>query len=154
MYRPTIWVIGFLCFLLCGIIIFFWLSKNKPATIFEQTSDQETSLPSNTTSSHYTDTPQVSNQVFREILPTDCTNECTAFEKLPDEYVYCQSVCGLSPADHSAPRTPINNHGIEQDIKQKNTAIQEGSLSDCETIKDAALRKACQFRITEDFLEE
>lgn len=151
MQRRTIWIIGFLAFIFCGMVVFFLFSKNQTSVIFEQTTDQEVLPPNRDTPTHHVDTPQVANQVFREILPTDCTNECQVFEKSPDEYVYCQNVCGLTPVH---PPTAITNQSLEQDIQQKNTAIREGNLSGCETIKDAALRKNCQVRITEDFLEE
>ena len=154
MQRRTMWIIGFLAFILCGIVAFFLFSKNQTSVIFEQATDQEVLSPGGDTSTHHIDTPQVSDQVFREILPTDCANECQTFENSPNEYVYCQNVCGLTPANPSNLPTSIANQSLEQDIQQKNTAIQEGDLSNCETIKDAALRKNCQVRITEDLLEK
>lgn len=150
MHRSALWLTLISCLTLGGII--FLTLQQEGGTVFEQ-KNQENKLESTKEDpSEETVTPTSTSPSFVEILPIDCTNECTAFETSPDQYVYCQNVCGLSP-DPATSAPTLTDPNLSKDIEQKDTAIKEGNLSGCDAITDKSLRKACQVRVTEDLLE-
>ncbi len=135
--------------LLAGSIYFFLMDKPEVA-VFEQEED----LLEEDSSESGVPFPEDVTTHFAEILPEDCTNECSTFQSSPDQYVYCRSVCGLplTTLENSSPVQPTDS-SLEKDLQQKNTAIKESDLSKCEAIKDTQLKKSCQVRVTEDLLE-
>lgn len=135
---------------LLGGSVYFFLMNKPEAAVFEQEENlleedfsESTILPSEEA------TPR-----FTEVLSEDCMKECSTFQSLPDQYVYCRSVCGLplTALENSSPVQPADSN-LEKDLQQKNTAIKESDLSKCEAIKDTQLKKSCQVRVTEDLLE-
>ena len=150
MHRSALWLTLISCLTLGGII--FLTLQQEGGTVFEQ-KNQENKLESTKEDpSEETITPTSASPSFVEILPIDCTNECAAFETSPDQYVYCQNVCGLSP-DPATSTPTLTDPNLSKDLEQKDTAIKEGNLSGCDTITDSTLRKTCQVRVTEDLLE-
>lgn len=134
-----------------GVSVYWLFFKQGEVTVFEREDElseaplEETSLPPNASEAPATST-------FLEILPADCQNECISFQTVPDQYVYCQNVCGLS-ADPATPTPKPTDPNLSQNIERKNAAIKESNLSKCGEITDANLRKACEVRVTEDLLE-
>ncbi len=135
---------------LLGGSTYFFLVNKPEAAVFEQ----EDNLFEEEPSTSSVPSPEDATTHFAEILPEDCTNECSTFQSSPDQYVYCRSVCGLplTSLENSSPVQPTDS-SLEKDLQQKNTAIKENDLSKCEAIKDTQLKKSCQVRVTEDLLE-
>lgn len=153
MRRLALWLI-LISFLALGGIVYFFLLQKEGGIIFEQNSPTSDTFDTQSIDNSFqTPTSQTPlPTTFVEILPADCTNECTTFQASPDQYVYCQNVCGLSP-DPSASTPKLTDPKLSQDIDKKEAAIKEGNLSGCDTITDSTLRKTCQVRVTEDLLE-
>lgn len=145
------WILGITSLLLVGVGMYWFLSQ-EPAVIFmERVNESAIEMP------EIINHPQASSEAsptpaFIEIQLRDCTNECSTFQHSPDQYVYCQNICGLSP-DPTLPAPQPNDSILSKDIQQKNMAIKESDLVGCEAITEAALRKTCQVRVTEDLLE-
>lgn len=151
MHRPTLWLV-LIGFLTLGGVTYFLLSQREGGIIFEQNNQGNEIESVEEEFSKETTTPALLPQSLVEILPTDCANECAAFQASPDQYVYCQNVCGLSP-NPSASTPKLTDQKLSQDIDKKEAAIKEGNLSGCDAITDSTLRKTCQVRVTEDLLE-
>lgn len=140
-------------FILLSAGVYFVFIHQPDQTVFEQSSETseadpktltpQTSLPTNQTPS-----------TFLEVLPTDCSQECTNFALTTDQYAYCRSVCGLplTPPDETT-EVKTTDPALSKAIQQKDEAIKNQDLSQCNNITDTNLRKACQVRITEDLLE-
>lgn len=90
--------------------------------------------------------------MFLEITPVDCDNECIYFE-IEKERDYCKQVCGLS-----APTDPQDNgcdalSGLERDYCWKDEAVRKTDFSICQKIEDSKIKEVCQNRITEDIID-
>lgn len=147
------WILGITSLLLLGVGTYFLVSSEKEAAVFEQMNQgEEEDLEEETSTLESPDLASPTTLPFIEVLPSDCNNECTAFQTSPDQYAYCRSVCGLS-ADPLRPTPQPTDPKLQKDIERKNEAIKESDLSKCEAITDTSLRKSCQARVTEDLLE-
>lgn len=87
--------------------------------------------------------------VYLDITPGDCEEECEAFTSQSEKLAYCRSVCGLAQA--SSENCGAES-GIQKDVCLKEKAVKAQDIEQCSEIKDEALRKTCQARVTEDFL--
>lgn len=97
-----------------------------------------------------------SSSIEVTILPSDCDNECSKFQK-SDELEYCKQVCGLSSEQTSAENETKNNcenaTGLQKDYCLKNLAVQNKDFKACDQISDSGIKKACKNRISEDIIE-
>jgi hypothetical protein len=89
---------------------------------------------------------------------SDCDNECSRFKK-DDEVNYCEQVCGISDlyeqdyeSENSDTLDCEKQSGIQKDYCLKDKAIQAKDFNICTQIKDQAVKKTCQNRITEDII--
>lgn len=143
-------LIGLGVFLLGGGL-YFVLIRPSATKVFE--GDNEVSEePSQEVSPSPAASEMPAATTFIEVLPADCADECSTLQSSPDQYAYCQSVCGLSP-DPAALMPKPSDPNLSQNLERKNEAIQGSNLNKCGEITDTNLRKACEVRVTEDLLE-
>ena len=133
-----------------GVGMYGWLRPEKEATVFEQKEGSEEEA-GKTTSVPNTQVPPPASTTYVEILPKDCANECRAFQPSPDQYAYCQSVCGLSP-DPATPAPKPSDPNLSQNLERKNEAIRASNLNKCGEMNDTDLRNASEVRVIEILL--
>lgn len=140
--------------LLLAAGVYFLVIRESEQTVFEQIPDTEEAHPGLAPPQTTLPTDKTSLPTPLEIMPEDCTKECAPFPVNSDPYIYCRSVCGLplSSPDTST-ETKATDPALSKAIQQKDEAIKNRDLSQCNEITDANLRKACQVRVTEDLLE-
>lgn len=90
---------------------------------------------------------------FLELLPDDCPTECERYLEKPEALGYCRSVCGLTGGEEAPSPASLVTESVQSDLELKKEAEEKLDLSLCAKIRDAALRKACEVRVTEDVLE-
>jgi capsular polysaccharide biosynthesis protein len=94
-----------------------------------------------------------SSSINLTILPSDCDNECSKFQK-KEELEYCQQVCGISVnTENNTPSDCKIASGLQKDYCLKNLAIKNEDFKLCDQINDSGIKKACNNRITEDIIE-
>lgn len=92
------------------------------------------------------------------ITSEDCDKECGNYSAAA-EVEYCRQVCGLAEAT-SAPENANDNSGgcnslsgIKKDYCLKDFAVSKKSLSICNQIQDANIKKTCKNRVTEEIIQ-
>jgi hypothetical protein len=92
------------------------------------------------------------------VNPSDCDSECSRFKK-DDEIDYCEQICGISDIyqqdyenDDSETKNCDNQAGIHKDYCLKDKAIESKDFKICDQIQDAAIKKTCRNRITEELI--
>jgi len=83
----------------------------------------------------------------------DCDNHCARFKDNPDNFAYCQQVCGdAASIQRTSPADCANLAGDQKDYCLKDLAVEKKDYSICDQITDAKIKKTCKNRITEDLI--
>lgn len=88
-----------------------------------------------------------------EFNSKDCDNNCKRFKNNPEDYKYCQQVCGDLPVSKKNSADDCANlTGDEKDYCLKDLGVSKSDFSFCNQIKDEKIKKVCKDRITEDLI--
>ncbi len=85
------------------------------------------------------------------ITREDCNNECATIEDV-EKKSYCNQICGFT--NTTTTETCDDLSGLDKDYCLKNKAIKDKNLQKCTEIQDSGIKKQCQNRISEDFIDE
>ena len=91
---------------------------------------------------------------FLDVSKSDCDNNCNDFSDKED-LKYCQQVCGITgiKKDVKEKKGCDALEGLEKDYCLKDLAINKRDIKICGEIEDTDIKKVCQNRITQDFLD-
>jgi|GEM_PF-5931268 len=125
---------------------------------FTRESEDHTELLSNEAALDE-DAAPARESLYLDLPPEACTNECTLYPAASEEERYCRTVCGLSEeAPEGSGTNPSSDEKTAapyaESVARRDEAIRENNLGKCATITDAAIRKSCEVRVTENLLEE
>lgn len=91
-------------------------------------------------------------EMFLEVLPEDCKNECKNFQ-VSEDIDYCKNICGLVTIKRGASECdPLKN--LEKDYCLKDLAISKTDERICDQIEDFGIKKTCENNLAENIINE
>ena len=127
------------------------MQQNKEIDISNK--DTSTKQLSNTIPNNDT---TISEEVTEEttaydITTEDCASKCENI-KITKKKNYCNQICGFTT--NTPTQSCDNLTDLEKDYCIQNQSIVEKDMNGCSQISDAGIKKQCQNRISEDFMDE
>lgn len=95
------------------------------------------------------DDSAIDEDIFIEIEPEDCEDNCSQFEDVEDKK-YCLNYCGLGEVMITYQCEDLVD--LEKDYCYKDQALAEKNYDFCKKIVDKRLMEACQNRLTEELI--
>lgn len=147
-----------------GVVKNRYLSEaDKMGTGSNETQDQDENIENENQSSgqfgenNENVSPDIDNTAPAEGRPdvqkTDCDSNCVNFKSSPDNFKYCQEVCGDRPVSSKDSESQCEElSGLEKDSCWRDLAVSKKDFSICDKIEDAKLKKVCKNRVTEELL--
>lgn len=103
------------------------------------------------------DSKTTPEESFLDVTTKNCDNQCKDFND-PEDFKYCQNVCGLIPIPKEeiikTTKCELIDDSLEADYCFKNQAISKNDIKICKKILDINIKKTCTNRFLEDILDQ
>ena len=126
-------------------------------------STETTASPTDTVSDESADNSEAEDskttpeESFLDVTTKNCDNQCKDFND-PEDFKYCQNVCGLIPIPKEeiikTTKCELIEDSLEADYCFKNQAISKNDIKICKNILDTNIKKTCTNRFLEDILDQ
>ncbi len=97
------------------------------------------------------------DESFLDVTTKNCDNQCKDFSD-PEDFKYCQNVCGLIPMPKEeiikTTKCELIEDSLEADYCFKNQALGKNDIKICKNILDISIKKTCTNRFLEDILDQ